>query len=132
MGHRLGQLDHLDGASPIGKPADEAAFFQCGNEAMDAGLRTQVERILHLIEGWRYAGFLQAFVDEAQQFELFSSQHLASPIAAGLKRLAETNHEQTLYVRYVFRNHLIWRERVKETPRACAPQRCTWRAGAAR
>jgi hypothetical protein len=44
------------------------------------------------------------------------------PHCGGAKRLAETNHEQTLYVRYVFRNHLIWRERVKETPRACTPQ----------
>src|SRR5262249_33391945 len=26
------------------------------------------------------------------------------------KGLTETNHEQTLSVRYVFRNHLIWRE----------------------
>jgi len=44
------------------------------------------------------------------------------PHCGGRKRLAETNHEQTLYVRYVFRNHLIWRERDKETPSACARQ----------
>jgi hypothetical protein len=53
------------------------------------------------------------------------------PHCGGAKRLAETNHEQTLYVRYVFRNHLIWRERVKEIPRACVPQRYIRRAGAA-
>jgi hypothetical protein len=31
------------------------------------------------------------------------------PGCDGRERLAETNHEQTLSVRYVFRNHLIWR-----------------------
>src|SRR5262249_12282743 len=41
------------------------------------------------------------------------------PHCSGPRRLAETNHEQTLYVRYVFRNHLIWRERAQGTARVC-------------
>jgi hypothetical protein len=32
------------------------------------------------------------------------------PGCSGPEGLAETNHEQTLYVRYVFRNPLIWGE----------------------
>jgi hypothetical protein len=75
---------------------------------MDAGLRTQVERVLHLVEGRRHPGLLQALVDEAQQFELLAGQHRRVPrLRWSPKGLTETNHEQTLYVRYVFRNHLI-------------------------
>ena len=78
MGNQLGQLDHLDGARPIRQAADEAALLQRRDQAVDPGLRAQVERILHLVEGGRHAGFLQAFVDEAQQLELLAGQHLAS------------------------------------------------------
>ena len=75
---RFGQLDHLDGARPVGQAADEAALLQRRDQAVDAGFRAQVERILHLVEGGRNAGFLQALVDEAQQLELLAGQHLAS------------------------------------------------------
>src|SRR5262245_51711918 len=40
------------------------------------------------------------------------------PSCGGRSRLAETNHEQTLYVRYVFCNHLIWREQLEGPPKA--------------
>ena len=55
-------------------------------------------------------GLLQPLVDEAQELELLAGQHrLVFPRLqpARLKDSAETNHEQTLYVPYVFRNHLI-------------------------
>jgi hypothetical protein len=73
--HGVRQLDHLDGARPIGEPADEAALFQRRDQAMDAGLGPQIERVLHLVEGGRHAGLLQALMDETQQLELFSGQH---------------------------------------------------------
>jgi hypothetical protein len=92
---------------------------------MDPGLRTQIQRILHLVEGGRNAGFLQAFADESQEFVLFAREHLdQSPgltsfdsetrelaIPNSKRLILETNHERTLYVPYVFRNHLILRQR---------------------
>src|SRR3982074_2998762 len=75
-GRKLGQLDDLDGAGAIGKAANEAALFKGCDEAMDPGLRTQIQRILHLVEGGRNAGFLQAFADESQEFVLFARKHL--------------------------------------------------------
>src|SRR6185312_2631753 len=83
-GRKLGQLDHLDGACAIGQAADETAFLQRGDETVDAGLRAQIERILHLIEGGRNAGFLQPFVDETQKFILFAREHLEQ--SPGFKR----------------------------------------------
>ena len=73
---KLGQLDDLDGAGAIGQAADEAALFQCGDEAVDTGLRAQVERVLHFVEGGRHAGLFQPFVDETQKFILFARKHL--------------------------------------------------------
>src|SRR6266481_7592504 len=140
-GGKLGQLDHLDGAGTIGQAANEAAFLQSCDEAVDARLRAEVERILHLVEGGRYAGLFQPFIDETQKFVLFAREHLEQspgfngavdsetsffpttkffPTTTGsrtpisrhqLISALETNHERTLYVRYVFRNHLISGER---------------------
>jgi hypothetical protein len=42
---------------------------------MDSGLRGKVERVLHLVEGRRDAGFLQPLVDEEKQFMLLARQH---------------------------------------------------------
>jgi hypothetical protein len=47
---RLGKLDHLNGARPIRQAPDEAAFLERGDEAMDARLRAQIQRILHLVK----------------------------------------------------------------------------------
>src|SRR6187551_668152 len=73
---KLGQLDDFDGAGAVGQAADEAALFQGGDQAVDAGLGAEVERILHLVEGGRHAGFLEPFVDETQKFILFARKHL--------------------------------------------------------
>src|SRR5262249_18386482 len=94
------------------------------DETMDAGLRAQIERVLHLVEGGRHAGFFQPFVDETQKFVLFAREHLEqSPVAvsfdseslgSGLPVLAlETKYERELYVRYVLRHHLTYSEREK-------------------
>src|SRR5262249_47773897 len=105
MGNRFGQLDHLDGARPIWQAADEAAFLERRDEAMNAGFRTQVERVLHLVEGRRHAGFLQALMNEAQQFELFSRQHLGSspisrpPVGSAARR---THQKQSMNEHYLF------------------------------
>ena len=75
----FGQLDHLDGARPVRQAADEAALLQRRDQAVDAGLGPQVERVLHLVEGGRYARFGQPLVDEAQKLELLAGQHPVSP-----------------------------------------------------
>jgi hypothetical protein len=75
-GRKLRKLDHLNCASAIRQAANEAALFQCSNETVDTRLRAQVQRVLHLVEGGRNAGFLQAFTDEPQKLILFARKHL--------------------------------------------------------
>src|SRR6185312_1455852 len=72
---QFGQLDHLDGARAVGKAPDEAALLQRRDEAVDSRLRTQIERVLHLVEGGRNAGLFQPLVDETQKFILFAREH---------------------------------------------------------
>src|SRR5713101_5916864 len=73
---KFGKLDDFDGAGAIGQAANEAALLQRGDEAVDAGLRAQIQRVLHLVEGRRNAGLLEAFADEPQEFILFAREHL--------------------------------------------------------
>ena len=80
--NEFGQLDHLNRTGSVRQAANKATFLQSGDETMDAGLRTQIERILHLIEGGRHTALFQALVDKAQQLKLFSRQHVGSPFAA--------------------------------------------------
>ena len=81
---RLRQLDHLDGARPVGQAADEAALLQRRDQAVDAGLRAQIERVLHLVEGGRNPALLQPLMDEAQKLELLAGQHrVVSPRCPG-------------------------------------------------
>ena len=72
---RLRQANHLERAGPVRQPPDEAALLERGDEPVDAGLRPEVERVLHLVEGGRDAALLQPLVDEQQQFELLARQH---------------------------------------------------------
>ena len=39
---------------------------------MNAGFGAQIERVLHLVEGGRHAGFLEALMDETQQLGLLA------------------------------------------------------------
>ena len=72
----FGQAQHLDGPGAIGQPANEIALFQRQDQPVDARFGAQIERLLHFVERRRHARFLQALVNEAQQFALFSGQHL--------------------------------------------------------
>ncbi len=67
-----GSLKHFDRPGAIGEPPDEAALLKRHDQAMDAGFRAQIERVLHFVEGRRNARFLQALVNEPQQFALLS------------------------------------------------------------
>jgi hypothetical protein len=83
-GCRFRQTEHLDGPRPVRQAADEIALFERKDQTMDAGLRTQIERLLHLVEGRRDALLLQALVNEAQQLVLLLGQHdLLSPSSTG-------------------------------------------------
>ena len=74
------QLDDLDGAGAVRQAADEAALLQRRDQPVNAGFGPQIERVLHLVERGRNAGFLQPLVDEAQKLELLASEHaLVSP-----------------------------------------------------
>src|SRR6266545_7031506 len=68
-------------------------------------------------EGGTPASFRRSWMKRSSSNCLRVSISRFSPGCGGPKRLAETNHEQTLYVPYVFRNHLIWREQVERTPK---------------
>jgi len=57
------------------EPPQEPALLESGDQAVDARFRRQVERLLHFVEGWRDAGFLDAFVNEHQKFVLFAREH---------------------------------------------------------
>ena len=72
---RFGQLDHLERAGPVGHAPQEAALLERQDQAMDAGLGLEIQRILHFLERGRNAFLLQAFVDEKKQFELFAREH---------------------------------------------------------
>ena len=91
---RIGQPQHFQRARPVGQPADEAALLERRDQPVDAGLRRKVERILHLVEGGRNAGFLQPLVDEQQQFMLLARQHRRSP--------EESNDKQNQNKHYLF------------------------------
>ena len=70
-----GSLQHFERPGAVRQPADEAALLERRDQPMDAGLGAQIERVLHLVEGGRNAGFLEPLVDEAQKLALFLGQH---------------------------------------------------------
>ena len=50
VGHIVGQFDDLERAGALFHAAQEAAFLQRRDEAMDARFGLQIERVLHLVE----------------------------------------------------------------------------------
>ena len=81
LGHIVGQLEHFQGAGALFHAAQEAALFQGGDQAVDAGLGFEVQRLLHFVERRRDAGLAQAIVDKAKQFVLFARQHVGQSVA---------------------------------------------------
>ena len=62
-------------ARPVRQPPDELAFLQSGDQSVHAGLRLQVECVLHLFERRGNAALRQTIMDEAEQFMLLARQH---------------------------------------------------------
>ena len=89
----LGQLDDFDGARAVRQAADEAALDQRRDQAVNAGLGFEIERVLHLVEGRRHAALLHALVDEEQQLFLFLGQHHVFPFPA-LRRSSDPPRAQ--------------------------------------
>ena len=79
---RLGQPQHLKGASAVRQAADEGAFFQRVDQPMHTGFGLQVQRFLHFLEGRRHAVGLQPLIDENEQFLLLTGEHLFHSHAA--------------------------------------------------
>ena len=52
-----GSLTHFQGAGALFHAAQEAAFFQGGDQAVNAGLGFEIQRLLHLVEGGRNTRF---------------------------------------------------------------------------
>ncbi len=48
--HRLGHAEHLQRAGAIGQAADEVALLERADQAVDARLGLEIERLLHLLE----------------------------------------------------------------------------------
>ena len=73
--NRLGKLQDFQRAGPIGQAADEAPLLERGDQAVNAGLGPQVQRVLHFIEGRRHASLAHPIVDEEQKIVLLARQH---------------------------------------------------------
>src|SRR5581483_5876575 len=71
----LGQLDDLQRACAMREALDEAALLEAADQPMNARLGLEVERLFHLLERRRDAGFTEALVDEEQQLMLFLGEH---------------------------------------------------------
>ena len=80
------KLDHLQRTGPIGKAPDEAAFFECRDQAVYARLALQIERFLHFFEAGGNAGVFQTLLDEPDQFVLLGGQHCANSVSRVHKR----------------------------------------------
>ena len=55
--------------------SDEAALLQRAHQSVHTRLGSEIKRILHLVEGWGDAVFVQALGDEEQQLALFLGEH---------------------------------------------------------
>jgi hypothetical protein len=62
----------------VGQTAEKAALLKGCNQAVDARLGRQVQRLLHFVEGRRNARFLDPVIDEQEQFALFLGEHLST------------------------------------------------------
>ena len=67
------------GTGAVRQALEKAAFFQCCNEAMNAGFRLETKRVLHFIKGRGHPPLIQAVVDEDQQGALLFCQHARLP-----------------------------------------------------
>src|SRR5262249_53390144 len=81
QGGVLRQAHDFESARPMGQAADEAALLEAADEAVDARLGFEAERLFHLLEGGRDSAIRQPAIDEDQQIILFSRQHQRSPMA---------------------------------------------------
>ncbi len=79
---RLSFSDHvfrfaqnLERPRAVGQATQEPALLQSRYQPVDARLALQVERLLHLLERRRDAGFFQLALDEAQELVLLGRQH---------------------------------------------------------
>ncbi len=71
----LGKPDDFKGAGPVRQAPQETAFLQRRDQSVDAGLRGEVQGLLHLVERGRHPRLLDPLVDEHKQFMLLAREH---------------------------------------------------------
>ena len=138
------QAQNLERPRAVGQAADEAAFLERHDQAVDAGFRPQVERVLHFVEGGRNAGLFQALMNITEQFALLFGQHVcalsalvfagptSAPTGAAFrgKNHLKTNHERTIYVRAWFRKRRVEIQltrsaaQTRKRPTSGRPEKC--------
>jgi hypothetical protein len=59
----------------MGQAADKAPLLEGRDQAMDSGFGGEIQRLLHLVERRGDPCLLYAFVNEHQEFVLFSREH---------------------------------------------------------
>jgi competence protein ComEC len=79
FGHVVGKFQHLQRPGALFHAAQETAFFQGSDKAVDAGLRFEVQRFFHFVKRGRNAAFPDPLMDERQQLILFAGQHFYFP-----------------------------------------------------
>src|SRR5271154_5440989 len=65
----------LERTCPLFHAPEEAAFLERRDQTVNPGLRAQIKRVFHLVEGGRYARFAHTLVDEHEQLVLLARQH---------------------------------------------------------
>src|SRR5262245_62094415 len=94
LGGVLRQPQDFQRTGSLLEPPYVAAFFQCRDQAMDARLRPQVQRVLHLIEGGWHASLAHPLMNEHQKLVLLLGQHgTHSPSSANTTLRTTTQHE---------------------------------------
>jgi hypothetical protein len=77
---------------------DEAALLKSADQPMDPGFGSQVQRVLHFVEGRRDPGRGEPPVDEHQELMLLFGQHRESPRAS--RAPASGNKPKTMRLFY--------------------------------
>ncbi len=99
----LGKSQDFQSAGAIGQPANEATLFERHDEPVNARLRFEIERILHLVERWWHSVTLEAGMDETEQLALLFGQHDHAPRNGRPDRPTQTKHERNVAVPRAFR-----------------------------
>ncbi len=75
LGRVFRQSNDFERSGALLEPADEPAFLQRRDQAVNARFGAQIQRVLHFVERGGHAGFPHPLVDEHQKLVLLLGQH---------------------------------------------------------